>query len=331
MEKILNQEEIDALLRAARSRPGRGGADREGSPERVVPFVFGQSGGITSQQISAVNLLHETFARNLSQRFSAYLRAMFEVTLVSVEQLPFTELLQQITERSYLAAIHVQPFDANVLFELDLAMLFPIVDLLLGGDGKAEPPARDVTEIEELILQSVIEIVFEELERAWDNLVSMKFSFERRQQHAQVARLIPSNERVLAISFEVQVPGRRGTLTFGFPASVSGAVLRKISEQSLIRKRHVAPDYIAERQRRVRDCSFALEMKLPDIPIRAEKLLRLEVGQTLVLPHSVDHPVLMTVANQRMFTAHPVRVRNIRGGLVRAQLPLIAFSAKEIE
>ncbi|HKV39653.1 MAG TPA: hypothetical protein VJX67_10595, partial [Blastocatellia bacterium] len=183
MEKILNQEEIDALLRAARSRPEKNGMDGEHLSERVVPFVFGQSGGITSQQVSAVNLLHETFARNLTQRVSAYLRAVFDVALVSVEQLSFNELLHQVPERSYLASIHVQPLDASVFCELDLGMAFPIVDLLLGGEGKGDPPSREVTEIEELILQSVVEIVFEELQRSWGNLVSMKFAFEKRQQH----------------------------------------------------------------------------------------------------------------------------------------------------
>jgi flagellar motor switch protein FliM len=319
MDKILNQDEIDALLRASRS-PQKRRAEQVAAPERVSPFVFGQSGGITSQQTSAVNLLHETFARNLTQRLSAYLRAMFEVTLVSAEQLRYTEFLQQITERSYLASIHIQPLEATGLFELDLATAFPIIDLLLGGEGKMEPPDRDLTEIEELILQSVIELIFQELQGTWENLVGLKFDLERRQQQAQVVRLLPSNERVLAISFEVQIPGRHGTLTFGLPASVSGALLRKISEQSLTRKRHIAPDHIAARQHRVEECRFALEMKLPETPIPAQDLLGLAIGQTLVLQHRVDEPVVVTVANQKLFSAYPVRAHNARGGLIEGQL-----------
>jgi flagellar motor switch protein FliM len=329
MEKILSQNEIDALLRSARSGPQKK-TDRQASPERATAFVFGQGGGITSQQLSAINLLHETFARNLTQRVSAHLRGMFEVTLVSAEQLPFTEFLQQIEDRSYLASIRTEPLNATALFELDLALAFPIIDLLLGGDGKVEPTTRDLTEIEELILQSVLQIIFEELQGVWENQVSMKFALEQRQQQSQVMRLLPSNERMFAISFETQVQGIRGTLTFGFPAAVSGALLRKLSEQSLVRKRQVASDYIAQRQRRVEECGFALEMKLPEIPVSAQQLAGLKVGETLVLQHAIEDPILITVANQKMFTGYPVRARNARGALIQTQMPVTAPSTQEI-
>jgi flagellar motor switch protein FliM len=326
MEKILSQNEIDALLRSARSGPQK---KTQASPERATAFVFGQGGGITSHQLSAINLLHETFARNLTQRVSAHLRGMFEVALVSAEQLPFTEFLQQIADRSYLASIRTEPLNATALFELDLSLAFPIIDLLLGGDGKVEPPTRDLTEIEELILQSVIQIIFEELQGVWENQVSMKFTLEQRQQQSQVIGLLPSNERMFAISFETKVQDTRGTLTFGFPAAVSGALLRKLSEQSLVRKRQIAPDYIAQRQHRVEECGFALEMKLPEIPVSAQQLARLRVGETLVLQHAIEDPILITVANQKMFTGYPVRARNARGALIQTQVPVTNPSAQE--
>jgi flagellar motor switch protein FliM len=326
MEKILSQNEIDALLRSARSGPQK---KTQASPERATTFVFGQGGGITSHQLSAINLLHETFARNLTQRVSAHLRGMFEVALVSAEQLPFTEFLQQIADRSYLASIRTEPLNATALFELDLSLAFPIIDLLLGGDGKVEPPTRDLTEIEELILQSVIQIIFEELQGVWENQVSMKFTLEQRQQQSQVIGLLPSNERMFAISFETKVQDTRGTLTFGFPAAVSGALLRKLSEQSLVRKRQIAPDYIAQRQHRVEECGFALEMKLPEIPVSAQQLAHLRVGETLVLQHAIEDPILITVANQKMFTGYPVRARNARGALIQTQVPVTNPSAQE--
>lgn len=328
MEKILSQNEIDALLRSARSNP-QNRVDRQTSSERATAFVFGQSGGITSQQLSAINLLHETFARNLTQRVSAHLRGVFEVTLVSAEQLPFTEFLQQVGDRSYLASIRTEPLNATALFELDMTLAYPIIDLLLGGDGKVEPPKRDLTEIEDLILQSVIQIIFEELQGVWENQVSMKFTLEQRQQQSQVMGLLPANERMFAISFETQIQGFRGTLTFGFPAAVSGALLRKVSEQSLVRKRQVAPDYVAQRQRRVEECSFSLEMKLPEISVSAQRLAQLRVGETLVLPHSIEDPILVTVANQKMFTGYPVRARNARGALIQNQVSVTAHSTQE--
>jgi flagellar motor switch protein FliM len=330
MDKILNQEEIDALLRSTRKAAPKPGGRERSSQRAAAPFVFGQTGGASPQQIGAITLLHDTFARNLTQRLSAYLRVVLEVNLVSVEQLPYSEFLQRIAERSYLTSINLQPTEATALSELDLAMSFPIIDLLLGGEGKGEPPNRDLTEIEDQIMQSVVKIIYQELQMVWENLVSVKFAFDQKQQQTQVVRLLPSNERILAISFEVRMPDVHGTMTFCFPAAVASALLRKISEQSLTRKRRVASDYIAQRQRRLEDCSFHLEMKLPEMLVPSEDLLRLEVGQTLILPHRVDQPVVVNVADQKMFTAYPVRAANARGGLIQKQLAVAPQPVKEI-
>lgn len=329
MDRILNQGEPNVPLRAARQGAGRKG-ERQDAPGSVVPFVFGQGREITAEQISSLNRLHETVARNLGQRLSASLPEVFNVALVGVRQLPCTDFLQEIAERSYLASIQVRPLKVTGIFELDLATAYLIIDLLLGGDGKATPPERDLTEIEEVIIQSVVQAVFQELQGVWESLVSLNFDFEGRPQRADVIRLLPAQERILAISFEVQVLDRRGTLNFGLPAAVSSALLRKISEQSLTPKRQAAADHVAAWQHRLEDCRLALEMRLPQVQVPAQDLLRLQAGQTLMLRHRVDEPVVVTVANQEMFTAYPVRARNVRGGMIQAQLPLPTQDAKEI-
>jgi flagellar motor switch protein FliM len=321
MEEILNQGETDVLLDAARQAPGTKG-ERQDAPHSIVPFVFGQGRQISAEQISSLQRLHETVARSLSQCLSASLPEVSDVTLVGVRQLPCTEFLQEIGERSYLASIQVRPLEVTGIFELDLATAYLIIDLLLGGDGKATPPERDLTEMEAVIIQSVVQAIFQELQGVWQSLVSLNFDFGGRLERAEVSRLLPAHERILAIGFEVQVPDRRGTLTFGLPAAVSSALLRKLSEQSLTPRRQVAPGRVAAWQHRLEECRLALEMRLPEVSVAAQDLLRLQAGQTLMLKHRVDEPVVVTVANQEMFTAYPVRARNMRGGMIRAELPL---------
>ena len=327
MEMILNQGEMDAPPQAARQAPGTRD-ERQDAPGGIVPYIFGQGGEITAEQISSLNRLHETVARNLGQRLSASLPEAFDFALVGVRQLPFTEFLQGIGERSYLTSIRVRPLKVAGIFELDLATAYFIIDLLLGGDGKAAPPERDLTEIEEVIIKSVVQTIFQELQQVWEPLVSLNLDFERRPQPAEVIGLLPAQERILAISFQVQVSDRRGALAFGFPAAVSNALLRKFSEQSLTPKRQTVADHLAAWQRRLEDCRLDLEMRLPEVSVPARDLLRLQAGQTLMLRHRVDEPVVVTVANREMFTAYPVRARNVRGGMIRAQLPLPAQDAK---
>ena len=63
--------------------------------------------------------------------------------------------------------------------QLDLKVAFPIIDLLLGGEGKGMAATREITEIEEQILDSVARIVCRELGAAWQAL-ALEVSFEER-------------------------------------------------------------------------------------------------------------------------------------------------------
>ncbi len=110
MEKILTQEEIDALFRAAQGRV----AEKPKAPtaERVLAVCnFRQSARISKEQLRAVSQLHELFARNLTHSLGAYLRLAFEVNLVSAEQLNYGEFLQRIPEVTYLVSMALRPME----------------------------------------------------------------------------------------------------------------------------------------------------------------------------------------------------------------------------
>ena len=138
-------------------------------------------------------MLNDLFARNLTHNLAAWLRTRFQVNLVSAEQIPFNEFLLRIPEISYVASVRLEPLGALSVLQLDLALAPPIIDLLLGGEGK-DGPLREVTDIEESILASVVEIICRELTAAWQP-VGLSFNFERRQMQTQVARHYVSHRK----------------------------------------------------------------------------------------------------------------------------------------
>jgi flagellar motor switch protein FliM len=164
MEKLLKQDEIDALFQAAHTSASD--STQPGTRARVVPYNFATSGQISNEQLRAISMLNDLFARNLTHNLAAWLRTRFQVNLVSAEQIPFNEFLLRIPEISYVASVRLEPLGALSVLQLDLALAPPIIDLLLGGEGK-DGPLRELTDIEESILASVVEIVCRELTAAW--------------------------------------------------------------------------------------------------------------------------------------------------------------------
>jgi len=94
MEKILNQEEIDQLFQAAQK--GKLGGPGGASQKQVTRFDIREIGQINKEQVRAVSILHENFARSVTNSLSAYLRVGFEVDIVSIEQLNYSEVVSRV-------------------------------------------------------------------------------------------------------------------------------------------------------------------------------------------------------------------------------------------
>ncbi len=303
MEKVLGQQEIDALFTTVRT-----GAEQEAVPvsgSGVESYNFSRAGQISNEQMRAIATVNDLFARNLMHNLGAWLRTEFQVTLVSGEQMPYTEFVERIPEKTYVCSIRLEPLGAVGLLELELILASPIIDLLLGGTGKAEP-ARLLTDIEELIMASVVQMIVKELNAAWQP-VGLQFSFEKRESAAQVARMMPAGEKTLCVSFEVKMPEALGVLNLCLPAVVLNTILRKlVAERDRPRRRS------QEVRTRVRDLVgetlVGSVLQFPPIRLSAHQIASLVPGTVLRLPLPRHSAAELRVGGLAFGRARPVRM-----------------------
>lgn len=328
MEKILSQEEIDALFRAA-----QGGVAEKPKPKVVERTLsacnFRQSARISKEQLRSVSQLHELFARNLTHSLGAYLRLAFEVNLVSAEQLNYGEFLQRIPEVTYLVSMALRPMGISAAIEIDLPLAFPIIDVLLGGPGRPEATVREVTEIEEQILESVVKIIGRELQTTWLPVLEVQFSFESRLRQADISRLMPPSEKILSLSFEIRMPESRGMLNIALPAAVANALLRKLTAQASYRKQRGTTDSTSQMLRRLDHCIFPIHLVLPDQRVRVSKILALEQGDILKLNYSLGDAANLLVSGKELFQARPVRAGGRRAAQVSERVHSLDTVLKE--
>jgi flagellar motor switch protein FliM len=313
MEKVLNQEEIDAMVRLA-----RGGSRAETAAPNaahVELWDVRRAGQIGREQLQAIMLLHEGFARNLTHSLGAFLRVVFAATLVSAEHLAYREFLQRIPETTYLAACRLNPNGLNAALQLDLKVAFPIIDLLLGGEGKGMASTREITEIEEQILNSVARIVCRELGTAWQAL-SLEVSFEERLEAGPAQRLMAPQEKILSLSFEVTMPEVRGGLSLAVPATVSNALLRKISADWSHHRPRIDPDLRQRLMHRLLDCPFDLELGAEGVQVPVAAVAQLAPGQVLAFSRPAAAPASLLIAGVGMFRALPVRSETARAAKI---------------
>jgi flagellar motor switch protein FliM len=326
MEKILTQDEIDQLFRAA-----QGGAPKvRQAPQRAVKDCdFRQAGQLSKDQVRQITSMHETFPPNLSGALGAYLRVGIYANLVAVEQISYSEFLTRLPEQTYVATISLMPGDEWAALQLDMPLLLPMIDLLLGGSGQATTEPRDPTEIEEQILESVVAVICREIQATWRPILPLEFRMGQRLKQAQIMTLMMPGERALYLSFELLLNDIRGLLNLVFPAAISNALLRKLALQGMVQRRPSAADYSGRLRERLLDCGFMCELQITHLPIRIGDIVDLQPGSILPLHHALHDSMSFAVNGCAVFRGLPVSCGPLRGALLQEKVESLDVSRGE--
>jgi flagellar motor switch protein FliM len=312
MEKLLDQEQINAMFKSARASAPSVPPESGAGPQLVVSaYDMRQSAQLTTEQVRCVTSLHEGVGRSLSDSLGAYLRVLFEADVVSVEQLSYAEFLGRIPDTTYLCSLVVAPMNAVAVLQMDLQIGFPLIDLLLGGQGEAVQEVREATEIEEQLLEGIVGQISRELDRAWSQ-AGIQIKFDERQLPASIQRLFSPGEKTLVISFELRMSQVRGNLNLAFPAVVANTLMRKLLRELPSRASNVPRSEEAFRELLL-ECEFDLSLRTPQLSVLFSELVGMETGSVLQLPFYLQQPLILGVGDQDLFAARPVRTRNNRG------------------
>lgn len=324
MRKTLDQSEIDALFNSA-----KGAAKARQPARKIVSCDLRLASRITAAQVAAVTSLHESFARRLSGSLGAHLRVAFDMHLVSAEQLTYHEFTGRLPDLTYFASLHVMPIDARAAIQCDLPLAYPIIEVVLGGSGTETIELRDLTEIEEQILETVARLIVQELRNSWAPVLELDFQFEQRQRGAQVQNMMVSEDKILCLSFEAAIAGTIGSLAIVLPAVVANALLRRLCAQTAYTRRIPSRESRRRVRERLLDSRFSTNLSLPPSPIPVRQLIDLEPGHVLMLPRSAREPIHLNVAGKPMFLAYPVRQGARRSAKIEKRLTVLPQTTNE--
>ena len=293
-----------------------------GQPEtpRFARFDPSQSGRLNPREVEALTQLQQVLAEDVSISLGAVMGVGVEVEFVSVDQIEYSHFLEQLEESSYLAAVHMDPSETRALVKIEPALAFPVIDLLLGGEGKPGFPSREMTDIEVQVLETTVGAIVRDLQRTVSTVFECGVTLEERVPAAEALQVMPPRERALALSFEVKMPEATGKFQFLWPALVSNAILEALLLRTSYRQQRSPAETSEALREHLMNTRFPVELVLPDMPIHAGNLLGLQVGQILTLPHAIEDDAVLRIGNREVFWALPVRGSMTRGALVKERI-----------
>jgi flagellar motor switch protein FliM len=298
MAHLLSAAELDALRESApEHRGGRANEPRSGSVSR---YNFRRPDRVSKEQIRSLHLLHERFARNATTSLAAYLRATTELSVVSVEPFSYAEFLLSLPDPTAFYAIAMEGFDALAAFELSPSVAFTIVDRMLGGSGQTGTPERALTEIEQNVVDSIVNLVLGHLSETWRGVADMRFRIQGRETRPQMLQVAGRNEVVILFVFDLKVGDVRGMMHLCIPASVieaTGSTFVQGWQHARREPTSIERHWLAENLGRVElPVTALLESRLP-----ARELIRLGAGDVISLGVPSGNPIDIRVGTTLKF------------------------------
>ena len=313
MGNVLDQSEVDALLAAVDE-----GEVTPAALERAVArdttstvslYDWKRPERVSKDQMRSLENFHEVFARNMGASLSAFLRTIIDVKLASVEQLTYSEFIMSLPNPTCFNLLSAKPLEGQMILEINPSIIFPIIDRLLGGGKESSPaPDRPLTEIELRIVEKIIHRALEELKKIWARIKQIDFALEEMESNPRLRQIVPPNEVVVLVSFEITMGEATGSMNLCIPFMVVEPIMSAFAIQNLFavsRSHHEAAN-VAFIREGLGDSRLEGVAYLAEISLTPRDVLDLKPGDLLSTAKPADATLLLMVQGRPKFRGLPV-------------------------
>ena len=309
MNEVLSQEEIDQLLQAISSGDTE---DTDFKPvndtRKIKIYDFKRPDKFSKEQIRTVSIMHETFARLTTTSLSAQLRSLVHVHVASVDQLTYEEFIRSIPTPTTLAVINMDPLKGNAVLEIDPAITFSMIDRLFGGTGQGAKVSRDLTDIEQSVMEGIIVRILANMREAWTQVIDLRPRLGQIETNPQFAQIVPPSEMVVLVTLETKVGEEEGMMNFCIPYLTIEPIISKLSSQfwfSSVR-RSSTTQYLGTLKEKLSDVDMDVVAEIGTINMPIRDVLALKVGDVVRLSSvRVGDPLSLSVGNKKKFYCQP--------------------------
>ena len=302
MDKILSQEEINALFSAmAADDLCLGNLQDAPVPKKVTNYDFHRADRISQDQIRSLHLLYDYFCRNFSSSLSAYLRAFVDVNLISIDQVPYSDFLKLLPDPTLFSSLGMRPLESNVALELNPSVVFPMIDMLLGGPGNTPLGERNLTEIELNIIEGVVKLAMRDLREAWRPIMDIEFYLDGMGSKPQMFQIVAPGETVVAVGLDIKVGEQSGMMNICIPSRMLKTNRHRFAQQWNIRRQKVMGSDADRILTLLQPAFVPMSGELRDSSLTVEDLLKISVGDVVQLSKRVGDPILLCIAGVAKF------------------------------
>lgn len=315
MAEVLDQSEIDALLAAVDTGDVKEEKEkiqifsrhrRDLESVEVRAYDFKRPERVSKDQMRSLQTLHEAFARNFGAALSGFLRTIVEVKVASCEQMTYAEFIGGLPNPTSFNLMEAKPLEGQMCLEISPLIIYPIIDRLLGGtNAELFIPQRPLTQIEARLISKVTDRALATLAEAWASIKALGFAITNTESNPQLVQIVPPNEVVVVVGFEVKLASRAGTMSLCIPYNVIEPIMGELAAQNWfnVAKTGRSEALSGQISRNLGNAVVTVSGVLAETTITLGDLMQLTVGDLIVTEKAATEPVTICVEEEESYIA----------------------------
>jgi flagellar motor switch protein FliM len=282
-DDILSQDEVDALLKGVTGEVEEeaGAEDASG----VKPYNIAKQERIVRGRMPGLEMINERFARLLRIGLFNFIRRTAEISVGPVRVMKYSEFIRNLVVPTNLNLVHMKPLRGTALFIFDPNLVFLVVDNLFGGDGRfhMRVEGRDFTPTEQRIIQNMLNVVFEEMQKCWAPVHPVEFEYVRSEMNTQFANIATPSEVVVVTTFNIELGSGGGDFHVCMPYAMIEPIRDVLYSSMQGERMDVDERWTRLMTKQLQVAEVNLVATLGEAPVTLGQILNMQVGDVISL------------------------------------------------
>ena len=209
--RILNQDEIDSLL---------GFDDDVGGGESSGVMALINSAMVNYERLPMLDIVFDRLVRLMSTSLRNLTSDNVEVSLDQVSTVRFGDYMNSIPLPAMLSVFKAEEWDNNGLMVTDSALIYSIVDVLLGGrkgESSVRVEGRPYTTIESKLVERMVHVTLADVSSAFDPLSPVSFNLDRMETNPRFATITQTGNACVLARLRLDMGERGGRMEILIP------------------------------------------------------------------------------------------------------------------
>ncbi|WP_447977065.1 flagellar motor switch protein FliM [Candidatus Nitrospira bockiana] len=312
-EKVLSQEEVDALLRGVVS----GDVDttpKEEDPGGIKSYDLGSQERIIRGRMPTFEMINDRFGRLQSISWSTALRKSVEVSIVSTQIMKFGDFLKKVPIPSSLSVFRIDPLRGHALMTMNAVLVYLLVDQFFGGTCQThvKPEGRDFTAVQQRIIRLMVDRAMVDLQKSWQAVIPAKVQYLRSESNPQFAMIVSMPEIVMAVLFRVDFGDSAHDLFIVYPYAMIEPIKEKLYAGFFSDHLEQDTGWAGRFHESLQDCAVEIKVQLGTATVRVKDVLHFSPGDVLVLDQSPGDLIVSAVEGLPKFLGNAGVVKGNR-------------------